>query len=314
MWSRHFPYVISALSLGRVWEIKPFLAKRLPRIIYPFVLWGFILSILILIISIFIPESVFLMQKYSFETFQSYDLFGFINFLLNAYIAQARIWFRPYWFFWMILGTYFFMPIINKWLLHSDLKETEYFLVLWIITCIFTFTLEIEFPVKLNYFAGSIGMVVLGYYLRHIKRKIFNNVYVGIALTVFSAALMIITSYLLSSTTEMYYFSRYSIFLALESIGLFILFKNFSQLNINFNFLKNPNGIFRKSVFSIAKYSYGIYLIHQVIMCIIFLLLIKVVNFRLLAIALFIGGLGISILVLAILNRVPYLKNYIGAK
>jgi len=49
-------------------------------------------------------------------------------------------------------------------------------------------------------------------------------------------------------------------------------------------------------------------------MCIIFLLLIKVVNFRLLAIALFIGGLGISILVLAILNRVPYLKNYIGAK
>lgn len=309
-----FLMLSGALSLGRVWEIKPFLAKRLPRIIYPFVLWGFILSILILIISIFIPESVFLMQKYSFETFQSYDLFGFINFLLNAYIAQARIWFRPYWFFWVILGTYFFMPIINKWLLHSDLKETEYFLVLWIITCIFTFTLEIEFPVKLNYFAGSIGMVVLGYYLRHTKRKIFNNVYVGIALTVFSAALMIKTSYLLSSTTEMYYFSRYSIFLAIESIGLFILFKNFSQLNINFNFLKNPNGIFRKSVFSIAKYSYGIYLIHQVIMCIIFLLLIKVVNFRLLAIALFIGGLGISILVLAILNRVPYLKNYIGAK
>lgn len=156
--------------------------------------------------------------------------------------------------------------------------------------------------------------MVLGYYLRHTQRKIFNNVYVGIALTVVPAILMIIVSYMLSSTTEIYYFSRYSIFLAIESAGLFILFKTFSQLNLNFNFLTNPDGFFRKSVFSIAKYSYGIYLIHQVIMCIIFLLLIKVLNFKLLAIVLFVGGLGLSILVLAILNRIPHVKNYIGAK
>ena len=193
-------------------------------------------------------------------------------------------------------------------------KRAEYFLVLWLITCIFTFTLNIKFPVKLNYFTGSIGMVVLGYYLRHTERKIFNNVYVGIILTVVPAALMILISYLFSSTTNIYYFSRYSIFLAIESMGLFIVFKTFSQLNLNFNFLTNPNGIFKKSVSVIAKYSYGIYLIHQVIMCILFLLLIKVLNFKLLAIVLFVGGLGLSILVLALLNRVPHVKNYIGAK
>lgn len=309
-----FLMLSGALSLGRVWEIKPFLAKRLPRIVYPFVLWGIVLSIVILLISVFIPDSVILMQKYGFGTFASYDLGGFLNFLLNAYIAQSRIWFRPYWFFWMILGTYLIMPIINKWLLHSDLKEAEYFLVLWLITCIFTFTLNIKFPIKLNYFTGAIGMVVLGYYLRHTERKIFNNVYVGIILTVVPAALMILISYLFSSTTDIYYFSRYSIFLAIESMGLFIVFKTFSQLNLNFNFLTNPNGIFKKSVSVIAKYSYGIYLIHQVIMCILFLLLIKVLNFKLLAIVLFVGGLGLSILVLALLNRVPHVKNYIGAK
>ena len=309
-----FLMLSGALSLGRVWEIKPFLAKRLPRIVYPFLLWGFILCIVIFLISIFIPDSVVLMQKYGFGTFASYDLGGFIQFLLNAYVAKSRIWFRPYWFFWMILGTYLIMPIINKWLLHSDLKEAEYFLGLWLITCLFTFTLNIQFPIKLNYFTGAIGMVVLGYYLRHTKRKIFNNVYVGIAMTVISAALMILVSYWLSDTTDIYYFSRYSIFLAFESAGLFLIFKNFSQLNLNFKFLKNPDGIFRKSVFSIAKYSYGIYLIHHVIMCIIFLLLIKVLNFRLLAIVLFVGGLLISILILAILNRVPHIKNYIGAK
>lgn len=309
-----FLMLSGALSLGRVWDIKSFLGKRLPRIIYPFLLWGFVLSIAILLISIFIPDSVIAMQKYGFGTFQSYDIGGFLNFLLNAYIAQSRIWFRQYWFFWMILGTYLIMPILNKWLLHSELEEAEYFLVLWLITCLFTFTLQTQFPVKLNYFSGAIGMVVLGYYLRHTKRKIFNNVYVGIILTVVPAILMIYISYLLSDTTNLYYFSRYSILLAIESVGLFVLFKNFSQLNLNFNFLTNPDGIFRKSVFSIAKYSYGIYLVHQFFMCVIFLLLIKTLNFKALAVVLFVGGLGLSWLLLAVLNRVPYLKNYIGAK
>lgn len=309
-----FLMLSGALSLGRVWDIRGFLGKRLPRIIYPFVLWGFILSVVIFLISIFIPSSVALMQQYGFGTFQSYDIVGFLKFLMDAYIAQARYWFRPYWFFWMILGTYLIMPVINKWLLHSELEEAEYFLVLWLITCIFTFTLNIQFPVKLNYFTGAIGMVVLGYYLRHTKRKLFNNVYFGLILTVIPAILMIYISYLKSDASEVYYFSRYSIYLAIESMGLFIVFKCFGQLNLNFNFLTNPDGIFRKSVFSIAKYSYGIYLIHNVIMSIIFLALIGVVGFKLLVVILFVGSLLGSWAILALLNRVPYLKNYIGAK
>ena len=113
-----FLMLSGALSLGRVWEIKPFLAKRLPRIIYPFLLWGFVLTLVIFLISIFIPDAVSMFQQYKFGTFSSYDLNGFLQFLMNAYVAKARIWFRPYWFFWMILGTYLIMPIFNRWLLH----------------------------------------------------------------------------------------------------------------------------------------------------------------------------------------------------
>lgn len=303
-----------ALSLGRVWEIKPFLSKRIPRIVFPFVLWGFLLTLALFLICIFIPDASAIMQDFKFRVFDSYDFNGFFSFLMDAYVAKARTWFRPYWFFWMILGTYLIMPILNKWLLHSELKEAEYFLVIWLIVCIFDYTLMVSFPVELRYFSGAIGMVVLGYYLRHTKRKIFNNVKFGILLTIVPAVLMIITSYLMSDVGHIYYFQRYSIFLAVESMGIFVLFKTFNQLNLNFNFLKNPTGIFRKSIFSIAKYSYGIYLIHHVILNLLLIILIPTLTFKPHIVALFIGTLLLSWGILALLNRVPYLNRYIGAK
>lgn len=39
-----------ALLLGRVWDIKSFLGKRIPRIVLPFVFWGLILTFLLILI------------------------------------------------------------------------------------------------------------------------------------------------------------------------------------------------------------------------------------------------------------------------
>ena len=43
-----FLMLAGALSLGRDWDIKTFLGKRLPRIIEPFIFWGLILSALVI--------------------------------------------------------------------------------------------------------------------------------------------------------------------------------------------------------------------------------------------------------------------------
>ena len=225
-----------------------------------------------------------------------------------------NVGFRPYWFFWMILGTYLIMPIFNKWLLHADLKEAEYFLVFWLITCIFDFTLFTPFPIKLSYFSGPIGMVVLGYYLRHTQRKLLNNIWVSLALLIVGVVSCVFGSYLLSDTSSIYQFENYSIFLAIEVIGIFLTFKNISQLNINISFFTNPNGIFRKSVFSLAKYSYGIYLTQQIFMNLVLALVLHYVHYKMLVLLLFVGSLGISWIVMALLDRVPYINKVIGAK
>lgn len=301
-----FLMLSGALSLGRVWDIKSFLGKRIPRIIAPFVFWGFVLSVFLVIISFYYPKMI--------HTINPYTINNFLGYLWNSYMAK-NFCFSPYWFFWMILGTYLIMPIFNKWLYNSDLKEAEYFLVIWAVTCLFTETLGMTFPIKLNYFAGPIGMVVLGYYLRHTKRKIFNNIYVSIFLVIFCLVAFVLLSHANSSPDTMAKFSRYHILMVIEVIGLFTLFKNISNLDLNSKFFSNDNGIFRKSIYSIAKYSYGIYLIHRVIP----VLLLKVVTplnlqYKPLYFAMIIATIGISWLVMAILNRIPYINQVIGAK
>lgn len=304
-----FLMLSGALSLGREWNIKTFLGKRIPRIVFPFVFWASILSCSMLILQFYFPNI--------FNVIDPFNLNNALNYIKGAFLAESDMGFQTYWFFWMIIGTYLIMPIFNKWLLHSNLKEAEYFLVIWLITCIFDFTINREFPIKLSYFSGPIGMVVLGYYLRYTKRKIFDNIYIPVILIFIGILLMTYGSYLKSSPQELYRFSRYSIFMAVEVTGIFLLFKNIGNYNININFFKNSNGIFKKSVFSLAKYSYGIYLIHAPILDIIkrFILYLGLFNEYVLVTFLFIIlTITISWFIMAFLNRIPYINRVIGAK
>ena len=304
-----FLMLSGALSLGRVWDIRSFLGKRLPRIVGPFVFWASILSVLILTLQFFYPDIFHVI-----DPFTTANALGYIK---GAFLAKSNMGFQTYWFFWMIIGTYLIMPIFNKWLLHADLKEAEYFLAIWLISCLFDFTLNREFPIKISYFSGPIGMVVLGYYLRHTKRKIFDNLYVPLLLLFGGMAMLLIGSYLKSTPDDLYKFSRYSIFMAIEVAGIFLLFRNIGKYNIRSRFLNNPNGVFRKGVLSLATYSYGIYLIHAPILDITKRLALHfgIFNEYLpMVVFFFVVTVGASWIVMATLNRVPYINRVIGAK
>ena len=304
-----FLMLSGALSLGREWDIKPFLQKRLTRIVLPFIFWASILSCLIVALNFCFPEI--------FNVLDPLTNSEALKFIEGAFLATSPMGFQTYWFFWMIIGTYLIMPIFNKWLLHADLKEAEYFLAIWLITCIFNYTLNIKFPVKLTYFTGPIGMVVLGYYLRHTKRKIFDNLYVPALLTIIGMVLLMGGSYLNSSTEELYTFSRYSVFMAIEVAGIFLLFKNIGNYNIQSKFFNNPDGLFRKGVLSLATYSYGIYLIHAPILDILkkLVLYVDMYDFYIPSVIFFfVATTCIAWLIMAILSRVPYINQVIGSK
>lgn len=299
-----FLMLSGALSLGRVWDIKTFLGKRIPRIVAPFLFWGLILSLILIGLSYFM----------GYNYIKSFDLYSILNFIYKAYIAKGRC-FAPYWFFWMILGTYFIMPILNKWLLHADLAEAEYFLILWLITCLFEFTLKMDFPITLTYFTGPIGFVVAGYYLRHTERKLLNNPYFALLLIILTSILMLGISWYFSSAEGVYNFNRYSFLTAVEAIGVFLLFKNFNKFGLELNFIKNQDSWFHKLVFLMAKNSYGMYLIHAAIISII---LKSIPGFsshtNVFTVVMLLAVVFISLGVMEILNKVPYLNQVIGSK
>ena len=300
-----FLMLSGALSLGRDWTIRSFLGRRLPRIGLPFLFWGFVLSLWL----------IFMAHTFNLEyIISSFDLQSIINFIIGAYLGESP-GFYQYWFFWMILGTYLIMPIFNKWISHADLGELEYFLVFWLITCIFDFTLGFKFLVKLNYFVSPIGLVVLGYYLRYTERKFLNDPYISLILIIVPCFIMMMISYMLSSTEEIYVFDRYCIFTAIEVIGIFTLFKNFNKLNIELSFLKNPNGIIRKFISYLAKYSYGIYLTHIAFSAVLLgVLPYDLWGFKLIMLILILAVLFVPFTLIHFLNKIPYINQLIGAK
>ena len=138
-----------------------------------------------------------------------------------------------------------------------------------------------------------------------------------------------ILGYYLSDVHEIYTFNRYSILNSITVIGVFVLFKTYDQLRI-YKFLTKfkdsfisvvyHNSVFSiqglvTSVFSIAKYSYGIYLIHLVILHVLIPIVVGFANsYKVSFMLCFVLCLGISWAIMAILNRVPKVNNVIGAK
>ena len=297
-----FLMLAGALSLGRAWTIKEFLGKRIPRIVGPFVFWGLVTGAVAVVISYY----------FGYKFIFAFDAVSILKFFYGVFMSTSP-GFLPYWFFWMILGTYLIMPIFNKWLFHCDLSEAEYFLVFWLITCLFDFTLGIDFPVKLNYFVSPIGLVVAGYYLRHTKREILNNPYFALALTILSAILIMVIVTYLSTPSKLHTLNRYSLPITLEVMGVFLLFKNFNKFGLNLGFIKNENSLFRRFISLIARYSYGIYLIQGLFVC-IYPRIVPYHDVYSIMIVLFILIFASSMITMYLFSKVKYVNRFIGAK
>ena len=291
-----FLMLSGALLLGRDWNIKEFYFKRISRIVYPFLLWSFVFTMMLVVISYFIPSINFVSQ------FGANDIFKvFIDTLICKAPGSA-----VYWFFWTMVGVYLIMPVFNRWVNSTDLSKIEYFLIAWAVYIFAVYSLMIPVPEVVSFFISPIGFTVLGYYLRHNERKIFNNSIVALLLIITPALLMFAYSYSVAATSPLFVFDRYSILIMAEAIGVFCLIKN-SDLSI-------ISGNVKRAVISIAICSYGMYLIHSHIIMVVRRILPHSFGFILDYLILFFVGFVLSWAIIYILAKIPVIKEFVGVK
>ena len=301
-----FLMVSGVLLLNRDYgSFKAFFIKRASKITIPFVFWVLIIILLTFYINNYGPDNLLSVIYASFFNF------GIL------------------WYYWMIIGVYLALPIINEYVKNTGLEGIKYFLVIAIIASIIYQTCKIfklHTYLDFRFFIGPIFYILLGYYLHNKKFKISDN-----KIALISLALFIITS-LLKTTLNMLT-SDFTIFYALNNHtfieGGNIFFETYLDIGILeiihvsslFLLLKYlPLDKLSKSVSkfftSISKSTWGIYCSHSIFLILIPIYLgdVHLTGFKtvILIISLSIGVFIACYLITLILSRIPYLNKISG--
>ena len=226
--------ISGALLLNREYpSLEKFLKRRFARIIYPFIFW------IILILG----------QLY----YHGYNS----KFIWNVFIGEPSIT----WYFWILIGIYLFIPVLNSFIKDYKIKGAEYFLAIWLFTMILkTFN---AYPLwhyfNLDMFAGFIGYPVLGYWIANKKFKLDNKklCITGLIILIISLAVFVYLGY--TKVSLIRYENLPNMFMG---VGLFLFVMCLDRLN-KFNSIKD--NFIGKAILSLSVCSYGMYFSHTIV-------------------------------------------------
>ena len=296
-----FIMISGALLLNREIEIGSFLKKKVNRIVYPFIFFYIITC-----------------------------LFVFLNHHTHE---QTQNIFAFRWYFWMILGVYLSIPVINKYILHSKLKELEYFIILFLFAAVFyeiTYYFGITQYFYLTLFLSPLGYLVLGYYLSKKEFNMSANKIITLSIIIFALTTFLKscgiwgylpfienyaanTSPMLSSWLDVSFLQiiqAASIFvgikyLYLSSSGIYSYIKKFLQSNI-----------ISKFVLSVSRASDGMYLMNLMPTLLLYYYLQPLtLTGTQVCLTIILASLAIffiSWIIIVILGKIPYIKVLSG--
>ncbi len=284
-----FFMISGALLLNRDYNLKDFFKRRFTRILFPFIFW--------MIITLTI-DYVFL----GFSTKQ----------LITVFLGQKRYT----WFIWVMIGIYLVMPLINSFIREYGIKGVEYFLAIWFLTIVLnTLGLYPFYRFELSYFAGFIGFPILGYYLANKEFRLSDKTLIVLGALLYFAFLTMnwyCQGHKIFTTKSAYL----SIFVVIASAGIFLAFKSiscYSQKNgssiiarIHNKFKAEPLG---KLILSLSICSYGIYFVNSLLFE--FIKSWHINTFKMMPV-IFISVTLVSWLVIAVLDKIPFLRKFIG--
>ncbi|GAA4114411.1 acyltransferase [Aquimarina addita] len=242
--SELFIMISSSLLAPAKLDMLSFYRKRFDKLLWPFFFW----SIVLLVIGYFKNGS---------------SITELITRILQIPLVPAT---GIYWFIYVIAGLYLIIPIISPWLKNCSKKELGTILLFWGITLLLPFynviaekdlyKMDGDYYFTFVYLGGFIGYLFLGVYLRRypiiFTSKLKNILF--IILTTILGTLPILYAYIINRNAIEPLYDHLSISSVFYVLAIYCFFQNFEippYLQKMFN--------------AIAKYSFGIYLIHIIV-------------------------------------------------
>lgn len=246
-----FVMLSGALILRQDKELIPYLKNRFWRIIVPFLFWALVYCI-VYVLSIWTKID----GEKAVSTFT--EMLKDVFFYKGLFRMQAF----HFWYVYMIVGLFLTVPILRKWIKNATKNEVGYFLLLWAISIIFLSPLMATYKPNFDFtfFSGYLGYFVLGYYLseKEFELKLLNKkilAFVFLILVLFTAY----GTYYLTSSQESLneeFFKYLSPNIVLLSITAFLWLMKFQIKNVRLS----------KWMQTVNKYSFGIYLVHIIVL------------------------------------------------
>ncbi|MCP9612461.1 acyltransferase [Coprobacter tertius] len=234
--------------------MKDFFRRRTVRVVVPFIIWCALYAIY---------------QYFRGQADLATTGLNILKIGINFGVEIGHLW-----YIYMLIGLYLFAPIISPWIANASRKSMQFYLCIWALS-LFVPYIHLIFPEFLGecfwnhtpllyYFSGFLGYMILAVYIKKYmsQRKKWHLpvsllcIIAGYLVTAGGYATRLKTVILVPDLELTWGFETINV--ALMSFGLFLLIKD-----IRF---KNPFSAPVKIITDISKLSYGIYLIHIMVL------------------------------------------------
>lgn len=305
-----FVMLSGALLIGKKDPILKFFKRRLSRIFIPFLFWGIVYT---LYSFIFLKNSV--------------DL----GYAIDIFIRNGGTIGGIFWFVWMIVIVYIGIFLINKVISYENGRtedfDGKFISILAIMSVIFIIMFQMHllpdahYKSVLGYYVSFIPYAVIGSFLANndfISSKISAK---KIALIALALSIAVYLYYIFAcvgpmsvSGNRFTYLGYFNVLILVLSASIFLLFKSMSKMQFFNDFEKSRYG---DAIVSLSGYSYGIYLAHYLVLYILKRKIVIFYDFTQHSPMIWIPFLvivtvTITLAILMILDRIPYLRKVTG--
>lgn len=265
-----FVMITGALLLPIKGEASVFYKKRIPRVLWPFLIWSVLYNLFPWFTGVLglNPDVILDFFPYSGEeaTQQSLSvsLKNIAEIPLNFSLLDVHMW-----YIYLLIGLYLYLPIFSAWVEKASDKAKLWFLVAWGITTLLPYYYEYVSPYlwgtcswnsygMLYYFAGFNGYLMLGHYLRKLEWPVGKILAIGIPMFVIGYAVTFFGFRHVTSLPEFsdelleLFFTYNSLNVVMMTAPIFMLVKkvNIKSLTI------------QKALANLTLCGFGVYMVH----------------------------------------------------